>query len=357
MVSDAFKILLIDDDITTIGVLRQALGELGQLRFATSGGDALRLARDSVPDLVLLDVEMPGMSGFEVCAEMKRDPVLHDVPVIFITSHDGMDQELTGLALGAADFIAKPLRPALVIARARTQLTMKSMADALRRAAATDIVTGVANRRRFEDALASEWSRIARTRAPLSLLMIDVDFFKAYNDHYGHRAGDDCLRAVAHAMGLAVRRAADVLARYGGEEFAVLLPDTPQAGAATVVGELLRAVDTLAQPHASSGIAGHVTVSVGAATLARSPLEPRPGERTVVPPGTPNDLVVAADRALYDAKRAGRRRARLVELGDAGERGGLELVGHDLRPASLRRIGATGNPIASGSIAPRPDHG
>jgi len=158
-VSDVFKILLVDDDVTCIAVLRSALAEHGQLRFATSGADALRLARDSVPDLVLLDVDMPGMSGFDVCSAMTRDPLLHDVPIIFITSHDSVEQEIAGLTLGAADFIGKPLRPPLVIARVRTQLTMKSMADALRQAAATDVVTGVAIRRRFEDALASATSR------------------------------------------------------------------------------------------------------------------------------------------------------------------------------------------------------
>ena len=313
--SDVFKILLVDDDVTSIAVLRRALAELGQLRFATSGADALRLARESVPDLVLLDVDMPGMSGFDVCSTMKRDPLLHDVPIIFITSHDGVDQEIAGLTLGAVDFIGKPLRPPLVIARVRTQLTMKSMADALRRAAATDIVTGVANRRRFEDTLTREWSRRTRTASPLSLLMVDVDFFKAFNDHYGHRAGDECLRALAQAMGGAVRRTADLLARYGGEEFAVLLPETPAAGAATVARELLAEIDALALPHASSAIAAHVTASIGGATLPRGEAEPFTPEPDGATPRTMNELVIAADRALYDAKRAGRHRARLVEMG------------------------------------------
>jgi diguanylate cyclase (GGDEF)-like protein len=332
-VPDAFKILLVDDDVTSIAVLRRALADLGQLRFATSGTDALRLARDSVPDLVLLDVEMPGMTGFEVCAAMKSDPLLHDIPIIFITSHDGIDQEVTGLTLGAADFIAKPLRPALVIARARTQLTMKSMADALRRAATTDIVTGVANRRKFEDALAFEWARATRTRAPLSLLMVDVDFFKAYNDCYGHRAGDDCLKAVANAMGLAVRRATDLLARYGGEEFAVLLPETSQHGASKVVQELLREIDALALPHPSSLVTSHVTVSVGAATLERVG-EPLDADRGGAGTGTPADLVVAADHALYAAKRAGRHRAHLVQLGDPRDQPVLELTGPALHAAA-----------------------
>ena len=315
MAADPFKILLVDDDIASIAVLRRALGDLGQLRFATSGPDALRLARDSPPDLVLLDVELPGLTGFEVCAAMRRDPVLHDIPIIFITSHDSIEDEVTGLTLGAVDFIAKPLRPALVIARVRTQLTLKSMADALRRAAVTDVVTGVANRRKFEDTLAFEWARAARTRAPLSLLMVDIDFFKGYNDRHGHRAGDDCLRLAAAAMARAVRRATDLLARYGGEEFAVVLPETPPHGAAIVAQRLLGEIDALALPHPASPVAGHITVSVGAATAARvaiAPVDPPRGDGEIA---TPSELVVAADQALYGAKRAGRHRVELVQLG------------------------------------------
>jgi diguanylate cyclase (GGDEF)-like protein len=315
------SILLVDDDPTSIVALRQALAGEGQLRFATSGPDALRLARARVPDLVLLDVEMPGMTGFEVCAAMKADPVLQDVPIIFITSHDDLEQEVTGLTLGAADFLGKPLRPPLVIARVRTQLAMKAMSDALRRAAATDGLTGLANRRRLDEQLDREWARCQRSELPLSVLLIDVDCFKAYNDRYGHQAGDACLAAVAGAIGGAARRSADLCARYGGEEFCVLAPETPADGAWQIAQRLLASVAALAIAHASSSVTDHVTVSVGVATCTRIP-PLAPGAWTV------RDLVAAADGALYGAKHAGRHRAVAVELG--------ELRGQD-RASELRR--------------------
>ncbi|HET7501315.1 MAG TPA: diguanylate cyclase, partial [Kofleriaceae bacterium] len=302
--SEAFNILVVDDDPVAIAVLRRTLGGLGQLRSASSGVEALSLAHDDVPDLVLLDIEMPHMSGFEVCTAMKRDARLHDVPIIFITSHDGIDHEVTGLTLGAADFIAKPVHPALVAARVRTQLTMKAMSDMLRRAATTDPLTKVANRRMFDDALEREWSRARRLCSPLSLLMIDVDHFKAYNDHYGHRAGDHCLQEVAHAMAGAVGRVTDLAARYGGEEFALLLPDTDTGGAATVARRVLHRFEALGLPHTASRVADHVTVSIGIATYVVAPdhAEAAPGRVAA-------DLVVIADQALYAAKHAGRRRA------------------------------------------------
>jgi diguanylate cyclase (GGDEF)-like protein len=248
---------------------------------------------------VLLDVEMPRMSGFEVFTAMKTDAQLRDVPVIFVTSHDAVEQEVIGLTLGAADFIAKPVRPALVAARVRTQLTMKALSDELRRTASTDALTGLPTRRAFDEVLARDWARSERSRMPVSLLMIDVDCFKAYNDRYGHPAGDRCLAAVASALHGGVSRNTDMVARYGGEEFAVLLPGTDMPGARTVAQRLVDRIERLGLAHEASSVAGHVTVSIGGATsIAR---------------GGPADLVAAADRALYAAKRAGRGRARVED--------------------------------------------
>jgi diguanylate cyclase (GGDEF)-like protein len=322
----AFSILLVDDDAASIKLLRRALAELGQLRFATSGPDALRLARAAVPDLVLLDVEMPGMDGFDVCRLMKAAPELHDVPIIFITSHDGMEQEVTGLTLGAADFISKPLRAALVVARVRTQLAMKAMSDALRQAAATDALTGIANRRQFDGVLLAEWRRAQRSDAPLSLLMIDVDHFKAYNDRDGHPSGDRCLAAIATAMRAATYRSSDLLARYGGEEFGLLLPETDSAGAWTVGQRLLHGIAALGLPHALSTVAEHVTVSVGITTCEDpgGAGDPAP-DPYGAPPRSAADLVAAADHALYAAKRAGRGRARFVRIDRAATHPAVEL--------------------------------
>jgi diguanylate cyclase (GGDEF)-like protein len=317
-------ILLVDDDPGAIQLLSRILAGSGRLRFAMNGEDAIRLAHESTPDLMLLDAEMPGMSGFQVLEALKAEPALADVPVIFVTSHAEAAFEVAGFELGAADFIAKPVSPALVRARVDTQLRAKHTADALRRVATVDVLTGVANRRRFNDALERECRRARRSGEPLALLMIDVDHFKRYNDHYGHPAGDACLRAVAQALLLACLRPADLVARYGGEEFVLMLPHTPRAGAQYMAHKVLDAVEGLCIPHAKSSMAGHVTVSVGVACYdadSESWVEPSSDSRLMdetVTRGFPLELVQAADRALYSAKHAGRGQARLLDVADVG---------------------------------------
>lgn len=317
------KLLLVDDDPAIIAVLGRMLSELADVRFAMSGSEALRLARESVPDLVLLDVELGDSNGFEVCQAFKNDTALKNVPIIFVTSHDSVDQETTGLSLGAVDFISKPPSGPVVVARVRNHLALKAMTDLLRRSAATDDLTGLANRRHFDETLAREWVRAQRTSAPVSLLMIDVDLFKGYNDCYGHQAGDECLKAVAGAIGQVARRPADLAARYGGEEFAILLPETDRSGAWIVAQRLLRAVAALGLPHAASGFSDDVTVSIGVsaydvrcdswvgppADIHRGNQEPRCSAR---------ELVAAADQALFAAKNVGRARALFLALDHVG---------------------------------------
>lgn len=289
------KVLLVDDDPTVITVLGRLLEGFARLRFATGGHEALRLAAEWQPDLILLDVQMPDLSGFEVCARLKRDPLLSDVPVIFITAHDDPEQELLGLELGAVDFIGKPPRGPLVLARVRTHLRVKQMADALRVAAATDGLTGLANRRCFDEVAPREWLRAQRSGAPLSLLLVDIDHFKQFNDRHGHPAGDRCLQQVATALASALRDD-DLVARVGGEEFAVLLPRCSFAQAQTAAERLRDAVERLAVPHGGLSGQTHVTVSLGLA---------------LAPPDADGDaagLIARADRALYQAKRAGRNR-------------------------------------------------
>ncbi|MEK8049277.1 diguanylate cyclase [Ideonella sp. DXS22W] len=317
------KVLLVDDDPTVITVLGRLLEGFVRLRFATGGEEALRLAAEWQPDLVLLDVQMPDLSGFEVCARMKRDPLLTDVPVIFVTAHDDTEQELLGLELGAVDFIGKPPRGPLVLARVRTHLRVKQMADALRVAAATDGLTGLANRRRFDEVAPREWLRAQRSGAPLSLLLVDIDHFKAYNDHYGHPAGDRCLQAVAQAMRSVVHRPADLLARFGGEEFVLLLPETDARGAAAVAQQLIQAVDGLAQAHAASPVAPTVSVSVGLSC------QPEAAPMTLHDGGsaTLERLLAASDQALYAAKKAGRHGACLLALADEGHAERAQRVG------------------------------
>jgi diguanylate cyclase (GGDEF)-like protein len=315
-------ILLVDDDPGTIQLLSRILAGYGTLRFATSGEDAIRLAREAAPDLMLLDAEMPGMSGFQVLEALKAEPALTDCAVIFVTCHSEESFEVAGFELGAADFIAKPVIPALVRARVKTQLRIKHMADELRQLATVDALTGIANRGRFNEALERECRRARRSGEPLSLLMIDVDNFKPFNDRYGHPTGDACLRVVAQALARACLRPADLVARYGGEEFVLMLPQTSRAGAQYMAHRVLDAIEGLGIPHASSSIASHVTVSVGVACYdAESEAWVAPSFNSrfmddTITRGLPDELVQAADHALYSAKRAGRGQARWLDVAD-----------------------------------------
>jgi diguanylate cyclase (GGDEF)-like protein len=307
------SILLVDDDPGAIQSMGRILASVGTLRFATNGNDALRLALDSAPDLILLDAEMPGMSGFELLKTLKVEPSLADVPVIFITSHNEAGFEVSALDMGAADFIAKPFRSSRVLARVRTQLRVKHIADELRRTATTDGLTGVANRRQFDVSLENEWLRAQRSGEPVSLLMIDVDHFKLYNDLYGHPQGDTCLCQVTQALRSACRRPADLVARYGGEEFMILLPQTPRQGAKYMAQHVLDEVQALGIFHENSQTTHHVTVSVGISCFDDASacwVSPAHGLNAT-------DLVEAADKALYSAKQAGRARYMLRDIADA----------------------------------------
>lgn len=298
------RLLLVDDQPIHIQVLRKALATDYQLFMATSGEQALRLCAELVPDLVLLDVVMPGMDGFEVLGHLKSQAPTAHIPVIFVTAHGGEDIETRCLQAGAVDFITKPVNPAVVRARVRTHLTLKFQSDFLRDMAFRDGLTGVSNRRYFDERLAEEWGRAQRLDAPLSLVLIDVDFFKNYNDHYGHQAGDDCLRQIAAVLKQTLKRPTDMVARYGGEEFVCLLPDTSFDDALVVAHHMERVVRRQAMPHLFSQVAQVVTVSLGLAT--------REG-----PASKASYLLALADSQLYKAKRSGRAQvcgARLPPL-------------------------------------------
>ena len=185
------------------------------------------------PDLVLLDIKMPGMDGYEVCRRLKQHATTRDIPVIFVTALGEEEDETRGLDAGAIDYITKPVSPRILRARVRAHLSAKDAQDRLAELSRIDELTGIANRRRFDEMLALEWRRNLRQRMPLSLVMCDIDYFKAFNDSHGHVAGDRCLRCVAVAVAGAMRRPTDLPARYGGEEFAALLSATgPGWGAA-----------------------------------------------------------------------------------------------------------------------------
>lgn len=211
------RILIVDDDPASIEVLDNALEGIGEVRCATSGPDALALLLKYPIDLVLLDARMPGMDGFATSHAMQRH--YPDIPIIFVTVASDFDSEIRALEAGASDFISKPINPPVVRARVGVHLKLKAHIDLLRSLSGCDPLTGVANRRALNERLSQEWRCAARHQQPLSLLMIDVDHFKAYNDHYGHTQGDACLHQVAQMLAATVNRAGDLVARYGGEEF------------------------------------------------------------------------------------------------------------------------------------------
>ena len=291
------RILVVDDAMENVQILHQALRDEHEVLFALSGEKAIEVALAQQPDLILLDAVMPGMDGYAVCAALEASPRLQDIPVIFVTALSQPEDETRALEAGAVDFISKPFNVAVVRARVRSQLTIKRQADAMRELSLTDGLTGVANRRHFNDRLESEWRRCARANLPLSLIMIDIDHFKLYNDRYGHQAGDLCLQEVSAAMKRCAARPQDLLARYGGEEFILLLPQEGPEGAEAVAQRILDEVRKLAVPHEASPTAAIVTVSMGLAS-AMPPLERQDA----------NALIRSADANLYQAKQGGRNR-------------------------------------------------
>jgi len=290
------RILVVDDAMENIQILHAALRDEHEVLFAMDGAKALEMAQQHQPDLILLDAIMPGMDGYAVCAELRASPKLRDIPIIFVTALSQPEDETRALEAGAADFISKPFNVAVVRARVRTQLTVKRQADAMRELTLTDSLTGVANRRHFNDTMDNEWRRCGRLILPLSVVMIDIDHFKLYNDNYGHQMGDACLKQVAAAMKRCASRPQDLLARYGGEEFILLLPQEGLDGAEVIAQRILDEVRRLALPHFKSPTASHITVSMGLAS--------------VVPPdgSEPGSLIRSADALLYRAKNNGRNR-------------------------------------------------
>ncbi len=288
------KLLVVDDQPINIQVMHQVFGSDYQVFMATSGPQALSICQVNPPDLVILDVVMPGMDGFEVCTQLKSQAATRNIPVIFVTAHTDAAQETYGLSVGAVDFISKPVNPAVVRARVKTHLTLKFQSDLLRNLVFLDGLTGVFNRRYFDQQLGTEWARSSRHNTPLTVIMLDVDHFKRFNDRYGHLAGDDCLRTIAQTLKICLKRPADVVARYGGEEFACILPDTGFDDAMAMARDMEHRVRALKIPHEHSPFDGAVTISVGLATR---------------PQGTAGDalgLIGLADAQLYAAKQNGR---------------------------------------------------
>ena len=295
-------ILIVDDEISNIEIMNAVLEDDYEVCFATSGQQALDTARAAQPDLVLLDVLMSGIDGFEVCRQLKADTLLADIPVIFTTGLGDTEDEMRGLSLGAIDYVTKPIQPAILRARVGNHVELKRLRDQLAMLAVTDALTGLSNRRHLERSLQTEAARLARTEDWLSVIMLDIDFFKQFNDTYGHPAGDRCIMMVASALIRAVKRATDLPARYGGEEFACILPGTDPQGAELVAQEIRLQIQSLNIPHERSQVSPFITVSIGVASARCQPNM------------LAEKWISEADRQLYISKQEGRNRISLVEF-------------------------------------------
>ena len=291
-----FTLLIVDDDKHNRLLLTELFEGEYKIIQAKNGLQALELARAHAPDLILLDVLMPEMDGMAVIRALKRDDATRHIPVIFITALDSAADEELGLDLGAVDYIAKRFHPPIARVRVRNHLQIVHQRRLLEQIAALDGLTGIPNRRRFDEALAQEWSRCQRSGLPLSLIVADVDQFKQYNDTLGHAAGDRVLQEVATALRQAARRPGDLAARYGGEEFVLLLPETDAPQAQLLADELLQRMATRKLPHPAASAAPCVTLSLGGITTI-------PASSVVAP-----DFFERADAALYQAKAQGRNR-------------------------------------------------
>jgi diguanylate cyclase (GGDEF)-like protein len=294
--NDRRRILVIDDEKTNLLILHRILSPEYVIFTAKSGSEGLKRAASERPDLILLDIIMPDISGFDVLKALKGDPDLKDIPIIIITGLDNEEDEEKGLLMGAVDYILKPFKNAIVLARVRTHIQIVQYIRMIEQLNRVDPLTGIPNRRYFDERMLIEWKRAIREKKPVSLIMIDVDKFKNYNDTYGHPQGDTLLQAISKLFVATARRPLDVAARLGGEEFGILLPDTP-TDIANAMAEKVRAqVENTCIPLANGSSLTSTTISIGVTTLV-------PTEQSKM-----EDFIAQADVNLYPAKKSGRNR-------------------------------------------------
>jgi two-component system chemotaxis family response regulator WspR len=324
-------VLLVDDQAFVAEFIRRQLVSEHDINFhyCVNPAEAISTAEKIGPTVVLLDLVMPDIDGLTLCRQFRNHPVVRDLPIVMLSSTEEPEVKAQGFAAGANDYLVKPPDKVELIARLRyhsasyinklqrdaayralraSQMRLEELNMELLQLANLDGLTGLANRRYFNERYAEEWARAARGKKNIALIMIDVDRFKVFNDNYGHLGGDDCLKQVAAAIKQMMGLPSDIVARYGGEEFIVALPDTPLEGAVSVAEKLRAAVEQLAIPHEFSNINPHVTISLGVTAGIPSP------------DIDPLNLMKQADQCLYQAKNAGRNRveAAVFMLDDPG---------------------------------------
>ena len=298
------KLLIIDDSAVQIEFLRSILKEDYEITACQTAEDGLRAAKEGNFSLILLDVVMPGMDGFELLKMLQEEIVTQNVPVILITSLSDAQNEEHGFILGAVDYISKPFNPLIVRARVNTHIKLYNYRRQVEYQSKTDQLTGIANRRQHDQYSITKWGEAVRMQVPFTVCMFDIDHFKAYNDTFGHPAGDKVIAAVAQTIKVHLQRSTDFTARYGGEEFVAII----LGGEARINFEYLKKirqeVEKLHIPHAD-GVSEWVTISMGGVTVV-----PDNGEKYA-------DYLKIADNMLYDAKRFGRN--QVVWCGDNRE--------------------------------------
>ncbi|NTV09321.1 MAG: diguanylate cyclase [Zoogloea sp.] len=313
------KALLVEDTVTSAMLVTHQLRKIGiEPIVAADGETGIALFKQHRPDLVLLDIIMPGMDGFEVARRIRQlENAGEWTPIIFLTARASDEDLEKGIMVGGDDYLVKPVSEVVLTSKVKAMQRIAQMRYSLlvltrkldeanrqlTRLSALDGLTGIANRRQFDETLLREWRRAHRQATPISLLVCDVDFFKQFNDGYGHQAGDECLKAIAKVLEGSLRRPGDMVARFGGEEFAVVLPETDLQGAMRVAEAMREAVEGAGISHLYSDVAPVVTVSLGVACT-----EPA-ADRTGC-----GQFLKLADDALYRAKRDGRNRVVAAEL-------------------------------------------
>lgn len=326
-------ILIVDDSVDSRNLIKRLLEKNGFADIVTAGtaSEAFALLGLKQPtrlasqiDLIIMDVIMPDIDGIEACWKLKSHESFKDIPVIVITGIDNVKTLDRAFAAGAMDFITKPVKQLELKARVHSALKIKCEIDRrkareaelvkvlaklekankeLSRLSSLDGLTGIANRRHFDYIYEIEWRRAVKSGYELSVLFLDIDFFKYYNDTYGHQEGDECLKKIAAAAGRVLERPGDLIARYGGEEFVIILPETGMDGAISVARAILRSIEKCNIPHSASQVADHVTVSIGV-SVAQAALYDKSQE-----------LIAQADKALYEAKNSGRNQIKVFQAG------------------------------------------
>jgi diguanylate cyclase (GGDEF)-like protein len=294
------SLLIVDDDRSNLMMLSHMLQQDYTVRVASNGASAVRIAEKYLPDLILLDILMPDMDGYQVFSALQNLDKAADIPVIFITGLNNSIDEKRGLKLGAVDYISKPFDDMVVKLRIQHQIQIINQLRTIEHLSMMDQLTGIPNRRNFDNRLLVEWGRAKRENIPISLLMVDVDHFKAYNDTFGHQQGDQALCIVARVLAQTLHRTSDFIARWGGEEFVSLLPNTDSDGSLTIA-ERIRENVAAAEISCDNGYITNLTVSIGIFTQT-------PGMSCSI-----DELLLRADKALYEAKNTGRNKVCLYE--------------------------------------------